>query len=273
MRNAIKYYYDIEVSELEYKGNNYIFGKYMLKRVQNEINLEIYNYFLSNNLYLHKIIYNRNNQIYTVINEYKYVLYYMEKIPNIDLKLISSFLYEVNTQQNILWYKLWEDKVDYYEKISISLSDINYKNVFPYYIGLSENAIKYYKENNMEVKYSFSHVRINSNYDYYSPDNIIIDGSMRDIAEYIKYAFFNDQLDEYEMNLFLSNLNVTRADYIQLYSRLMFPTYFYDCIELNENINKYISKIIDYENLLCKIYYIIIKKVDIPRIDWLIKKI
>ena len=184
-----------------------------------------------------------------------------------------SFLYEVEYKNDMSWYLLWEKKVDYYEKTSITLKDKELKSIFPYYIGLSENAIKYCKENSINTRCCFCHIRINSCYDYFSPDNIIIDSSVRDIAEYIKFKFFEEDFNEYELIDFFNSILFKKEEYVLLYARLIFPTYIYDCIELNQNINKYVKKINDYEKLLIKVYYIITEKVDIPKIDWLIKKI
>ena len=71
----------------------------------------------------------------------------------------------------------------------------------------------------------------------------------------------------------MDTISLSIGDYIMLYSRLLFPTYFFDCIEFNKNCYTIYSKINQYEKLLNEIYYIIRKRCDLPPVEWLIKKI
>ena len=72
---------------------------------------------------------------------------------------------------------------------------------------------------------------------------------------------------------FIFNLGLTNDDYLTFYSRLLFPTYFFDCVEIGDNLNKYVSKINIYEDYLNYVYNELIRVVKIPYIDWLIKKV
>ena len=114
---------------------------------------------------------------------------------------------------------------------------------------------------------------MNNDYEFYSPDNIIVDYKVRDIAEYIKKHFFDNKLDINLLYKFLNSNNFMVDDYIILYARLLFPTYFFDCIENNNNIDIYISKINQYEKFLNQIYWVLNINRNIPKIDWIIKKI
>ena len=271
MRNAIKYYYNLDVDSLKYRNNEYIFDDYLLKKIYKPIDFNLYNYLISRNIYLHKIINNKDNNVITRIDNEDYILLKTEHVSRIDINSIINFSVNVNTDEKKNWAELWEKKVDYYESSVGKYKDMDVLEVFPYYVGLSELAIRIYKENTEEVTYSICHNRLSNEIDFYSPDNIIIDYKVRDIAEYIKYSFFNDILNEEELFYMLSNIYMKNGDYILLYSRLLFPTYFFDSLENNEDVKIYSSKINQYERLLNKIYYILNAKYRIPKIEWLIK--
>lgn len=272
MRNAIKYYYNIDVDELKSDNQVYFFDNYILKELNNNINVDLYNFFLSNNLYLHKIVNNVNNEYITKIDNKDYILMKIENNSKIDINNINKFLIDINPDKKKDWSELWEKKVDYYEKNIINTKNKDILEVFPYYIGLSEIAIRIYKDNDLDTSYSICHNRLKNYYDFYSPDNIITDYKVRDIAEYIKMKFFLDKIELKKLFLFIDNMNLKSGDYVLLYSRLLFPTYFYDCIENNENIGIYTARINQYERFLNEIYFYLSSKTLIPKIDWLIKK-
>ena len=96
------------------------------------------------------------------------------------------------------WTKIWSDKNDYLE---FQISELGKKHPiiresFSYYIGLAETAIALTNEvQNNEITYVYSHKRINRDdtlLEFYNPLNITVDARVRDIAEYLKSAFFND---------------------------------------------------------------------------------
>lgn len=272
MRNVIKYYYDIDLDELKYRHQEYFFDGYIFKELKRDLDINIYNYFISNHRYIHPIVYNRNGNYITNFENKQYILLEKQRNINVNLQEIINFLVDVSTENVKDWSKLWESKVDYYEK---NITNVNNKEclvVFPYYVGLSELAIRFYKETDGKGTCSICHDRLNSSEDFYSPDNIIIDYKVRDIAEYIKISFFNDRLDLTELFSNLDQLFLNSADYHLLYARLLFPTYFYDALEANEDLTVYISKIEQYEQLLNEIYYYLKMRTNIPKIDWLIKK-
>lgn len=273
MRNAIKYYYNLDIDELRYVDHEYLFDDYILKEIKNDIDINLYNFFLSNNLYIHQLVYNVNNNIVTKIDNKDYILLHKSRECDFSLTTIASFLIDINPEQKKDWAKLWEMKVDYYEKNIINTINKEILEIFPYYIGLSELAIRIYKENKYETTYSICHNRLVSPNDFYSPDNIVTDYKVRDIAEYIKRSFFNNELNINELINVIERMYLKEGDYVILYARLLFPTYFFDCIENGEDIKLYSSKINLYEDLLNKIYYYFNTKINLPKIEWLIKKI
>lgn len=273
MRNTIKYFYNIDIDNIRYEDGMYIFNNYIFKELINPINIELYNYCIEHKIYLHKIIYNINNNYITSYENKNYILLKVEKNERISIEDIFNFYLDTPIYDNKDWGSLWERKIDYYEKNIINTKNKKILDVFPYYIGLGENAISIYKNNKNNVTHSICHNRMNNDYEFFSPENIIIDYKVRDIAEYIKKQFFDDKLDINLLYKFLNN-NIFRIDdYIILYARLLFPTYFFDCIENNNNIDIYISKINQYEKFLNHIYWVLNINRNIPKIDWIIKKI
>lgn len=272
MKNAIKYYYEIEAENLKYDNPDYIFKGYVLKEVKKELNKEIYNLFISNDLYIHHIIYNTKREIITIIDNKKYILLKVDKYIKLDIKTIVEFLVDIKVEHKNDWSILWANKVDYYEKYISKIHNKDILAAFNYYIGLSECAIRIYKEGDNTGTYSICHDRLNKDIDFYSPTNIIYDYKVRDIAEYIKISFFKDTLDMKEIYFYLEHAKLLPNDYLLLYSRLLFPTYFFDCLEDGNDLLYYSTKINSYERLLDNIYKYISLFVSIPKLEWLIKK-
>lgn len=274
MRNAIKYYYGIDIEDLRYEDGYYVFEKYLLVPKIRELDLKLYEYISKMNIYNYKIVLNKENKHVTEINNSQYIL--LERINNYQLtddNLINNTV--LIGKQKINWDILWEEKLDYYEDFLRTVPSKRIKETFIYYNGLTENAIKFYKEIKSEHPVFLSHLRLNK-IDYLNPVNCIVDYRARDIAEYIKTCFFNDDINKLNLRYILSNLDKT--DILILYSRLLYPSYYYDCCEKISNgydeqiLELYINKIDEYEIFLKELYFDIKDKFYIPMIDWIIKK-
>lgn len=271
MRNIIKYYYNIDINDIRAEDGLYFVDDYILKEVNNSFDFNLYNYLIMNNVNVFPIIQNKDGNIFTEIDNKKYILLRNNKIGLcLNFDTINSFFIPMNIGNNKDWSLLWQNKIDYFEKTINKVVDKNILECFPYYIGMGELAIRIYRENNSMTTTGLSHYRLNNEFDFMCPDNIIVDYKVRDIAELLKYKFFNE-LDFNDIINSLFKTNLHPGDYIILYARLLFPTYFFDCIEKGGNISKIISKASLYESLLRRIYFMIKTRVDVPRIDWLIK--
>lgn len=265
MQNQIKYFYNIEINNIRQKNNNYYINNNFLlvKTLLEKIN----NYSINNNSY--KVIKNKFNEYYSEINNSIYVLI-MYNIDNRELNIndLNNLIYI--KEDVINWDVKWSNKIDYieyYMSNNYNKNNIYFDNMH-YYIGLAENAIQLCK--NIKEKLYIQHFRTlykQDLYEHLSINNIIIDTKIRDICEYIKSSFFNNEviypnlvLNDNEKKLFLS--------------RLLYPSYYFDEYKENEKldlnqINKYIDKSNEYENYiieLCKIYNINIE------IEWLKKE-
>ncbi len=306
MKNTINYYYNISVKDFIKTSSDYYFHlnneEYHLlifnrpyEDVQAiyKLNLEM----TKNGCLVHQIIINKDNEVITMINNIPYVLiklckYKNEEVFLNDINYIGHMTYNIAFDKSLLrtdWVRLWSEKIDYYE-YQINQLGKKYPNLcnsLSYYIGLGENAISYIV-NNSKIDSSISpvvsHKRIrkrNGSFEFYNPLNFVIDSRVRDIAEYIKDSFFTGKIDFYEIKSFFDVNKLTNNEYILLFSRLLYPTFYFDIYDdiINndldeEKIEPIINKCDEYEQFLYNMYKYIVydRKVELEQIEWLIKR-
>ena len=306
MKNILGYYYGLHPEEISYKDNKYFFEyrdrKYVFEPFERPLGdieclYKINKQMIERNILVHEIIPNNENNVITYVNNVGYILMeiYINKDARINLPEVcyinnNSIGVECNKTLNRYdWVNLWEIKNDFLEA---QINEIGKKypnlcNYANYYIGLSENAILYVKEASKlddVALISICHKRIDSKdnlFELYNPLRYIYDYRVRDISEYIKSAFFNDE-DVYGIvkEYFLNNY-ISYKEALLFYGRLLYPSYFFfffDNIvknELNENlIDGLVSKSEAYEKFLTNIHLYLSKLYNryIPSIDWLIKR-
>lgn len=293
MENIIEYYYNIKIINLKQKDNNYIIkiknNTLVLKEIYNIENIiNIYN--LSNNLNINTIIPNKENNLFTNINNKLYSLILIKKTSFLTLNNISNLS---NTNINIIpelernnWEILWEDRIDFIEEY-ISQNINKYpliRESSDYFIGLSENAISYLVNTKREVpkdpyldKKVISHISLSNS--LYDPFNIIFDHKSRDIAEYIKYSFFNKNTNIYkELDEYFKHNIYSKYGIMILYSRILFPNFYFHIFDkiitnnAKENsLNIIINQIEEYQDYLYNIYIYLSKYYNIPIPEWLKK--
>lgn len=306
MKNTINYYYNISADDFIKTDKDYYF----------HLNNEEYHLIVFNRPYedvepvyklnvemkkigclVHEIIINKDKQIVTIINDTPYVLlklckYKNERVFLNDISYMQNMTFNIKFDKSLLrndWVKLWGDKIDYYE---YQISQLGKKypilcDSLSYFIGLGENAISYIINNSRDDNSSapiVSHKRIRINegsFEFYNPLNFVIDSRVRDIAEYIKNCFINDKLDFYEIKSYFNVSNFTSDEYKFLFSRLLFPTFYFDMYDeiINNSFNeeriiKVIEKTYEYEDVLFNIYKFVVyeKRVQLEPIEWIIKR-
>ena len=293
MKNVINYYYNLYPNTIHQTDKGYYFivnnQRYFFTKYQGNINdiKNIYDthiYMLNNNFYVHPIILNTQNQILTYINAKPYILmntvYYKNQI-NIN-DIVSFWTFQIQTNKIPIWGKLWSEKNDYLE-YQINMLGHNHpliRESFSYYIGLGETAIQLVNSlqiNNLPLVYA--HKRINASdkqYDLYNPLNITLDFKVRDMAEYLKSRFFNDQDITNELTKYLNNENLTQEEHLLFLARMIYPTYYFDLYEeiitnrkKDEEIKKIIDKVDDYEKIIKQIYNYYKSIIIVPQIEWL----
>lgn len=257
MIDYINYYYDlypVSINEIDDKYMFYINSEkyYFITYDRNMEELaelvKLNKEMIKNGSLVSEII---SNKFDDVINNYNGKLYILIRVYINDSKKVNieDIIYMLNekeineTYKNISrthWSKLWEEKTDYFEYQMghlIKKYPILY-NTIDYYLGISENAIFYLKnvvsnyEGNVSLGVCHKRIGVNSTlFDLYNPLNLIIDYKVRDIAEYIKDAFFNELDVNNILRVIYSNYYFDKLNLSLLLSRFLFPSYFYDMFE------------------------------------------
>ncbi len=307
MKEIINYYYNLDLLEIneyntyasfKYNGEDYyfVFFNRTIEELKDLIDI-IYELKIKG-IRVHDIIFNRYNSPLTKVGENYYLLLKLnipkdeiinfismcELLDKLKLNNHNSKLYRNN------WGELWSKKIDYFEEQinEIGKDKTIVLDSFSYYIGLAENAISYVNKINKVIGISendnitLSHRRIfypNINLNYLNPLSFIFDLEVRDIAGYLKVAFFNGEDVLLDLSTYLKMHKLTPYGYHMLYARLLYPSYYFDIYEdiMNNNGNEeklipVIEKVSDYELFLKEAYDEISKYTNLERIDWIIKK-
>lgn len=301
MKNFIKFFYNMKVTNTNFINNYYEFNHnnnyYRLYMLNEEYNIYNYNNIytinkeLINNTLMSEIILNKDKNIITTYHNINYILLKINCNINKNITLeeidyLSKVKIVNNNKSN--WGLLWSKKIDYLEEL-ISENGKKYPQVvnsFNYFIGLSENAISYYNnidiDNNMMHYISHKRLKPTDKVDsLYNPLNIIYDYRVRDVAEYIKNSFWTDNHNIYnELNNYLYKNNLSLNEVKLLISRVLFPSFYFDLYEdiFNYNkdekiLNNIISRIDEYEEYLNSIIIYFKRFYPIDEIEWLKKKI
>ena len=296
MKNIIEYYYNLRIDELHNKDDNYYFNinnnNFILKPYTGNIerSYDIYklNTIMSNKFSIDNIILNKYNNPLTKINDNFYILTSNKKEKKLTLPLISNMaLNNINIEslERNKWEVLWENKVDYYE-MQLGENEKKYpliRESFDYFVGLAENAISYLVNTKLELKPTINDQKVvshnNIEISLNEPSNLILDHKARDVAEYIKYSFFNNnqnifnELNEYFYHNYYSPYGIR-----VLFSRILYPSFYFNTYDKiisgkveEQELNKIISKINNYEIYLYNIYLYLRKYYNIPSVDWLKK--
>ena len=268
MLDYINYFYNLYPPLLNKENDNYVFfvgnEKYYLTPYRRELSeikdlVELNKRMISSNSLVHEIIINKFNEPISVISNENYVLLrvYVNDIKKIDINDIIYMLNEnvdLSGLKSLLrtnWVSLWSSKVDYIEyQMGHLIKKYPFlNNTIDYYLGLCENAITYIKNLKMfsdyKIPIGISHKRIIKDatlFDLYNPLNLIIDYKVRNIAEYLKDAFFKDEDVNYILNIVFKNFWFDKLNLSLLVARLLYPSYYFDLFEeiidkeLDENI-------------------------------------
>ena len=290
MKNLINYYYNLIIEDYRKSNNSFYFEidniSYEFIPYFGNIDLLYRNYSIlkSNNIYCHDIITNKDNSIITIYNNKNYLLIRknicLDKY--VDMKEIISFDIPINTQENLNWKKLWEDKIDYYEyqMSQVAFRYPKLKSSFNYYVGLTESAISLLNYVNKEnINYFINHKRIKYKEklnEFLNPIDVVIDSRSRDISEYIKSNYINDNINIDDVYSIIEYSNFNNSEAILFLSRLIYPSYYFDLYDKviqeklgEDKIENITKKNTQYEVFLKNIYKFLKKRYLIPNIEWL----
>ena len=280
MKEYIHFYYDLVIDNIKeindyyyftYKGDEFyfIFFNEGINRLNEYIKI-------SNNLQLHyllshQVIINNKGSYLTTIDDVSYILLKIRTV-NDDVSIFELVDRQNKIVKNadktyIPWNYLWMSKIDYLEK---SIREIKVDKIIiysvDYYLGLGENAISVYNyASNFNKSYplTWSHRRIyypNKTINYLNPINYLYDYDVRDLAEYLKSVFFQDNDMAYiELDTLMKIKKFNNFSANMLLARLLYPSYYYDLLEkyINDKVDstEFLSIINQQEN-----YFLFIKK-------------
>ena len=302
MKEFIHFYYGFNIDNINQINDYYTFNYnddiyYLIPFNQNENRLNYYidisNRLLKYNIKSHIVINNNDGKKITYIDDVGYILLKIinnnEEINIFDIKDNQyKFLNEkISINKNhISWSELWQIKVDFLEN---SLNEIKKDNIiehsYDYYIGMAENAIIYYNQTIRQYyindyPLTWCHKRIyypNMSINYLNPINYIIDYDIRDIAEYLKSAFFYNEKIAYEelcSYIKIGKLNNYNANL--LLARLLYPSYYFDYLEKwinhktsSNDLLNIINKQSSYEQFIKKAYQLLSNYALLIPIDYL----
>lgn len=302
MKNALNYYYNLNPTSIHQVNKNYrcyINGEEYLLILYEKDNYEIgeiyqlSNYLLEAKIPCHQIVLNNNKEVVTSINNQPYILlkiFIKNRAINInDLLFFSNLMVNINNFNGLVknnWYDMWIKKIDYFE-YQISQFGKKYpiiRESFNYYVGLAENGISLFKSINVQISQDLvvSHNRIKKNeglLELYNPLNFILDNKVRDLSEFIKEQFFFGSYSVEQAKIDIFKFGLTQNQYGLFWSRMLFPTYYFDCyeniisgVEDEKELLKIINKNSKYLEFLKNLYIYFIQFVNLPEIEWLIKK-
>jgi len=202
------------------------------------------------------------------------------------------------------WKVLWERRIDQMEvfwkgKIStksLQSFDQLFIESFPYYLGLSENAIQYLVDTELDDEpqlidsATICHHRFTSSIwkdiPYKIPTDWVFDHAGRDIAEYIRdqYLRQNRSFDAQFVEEYNRTAPLSPFFWRLIYSRLIFPLHYFECIEnyylssedkrelYEEELKQILKKSNQYEQFLSSLSsFLTVKtrRIYLPKLTWL----
>lgn len=294
MNNFIDYFYNMRVQKVLFNKKDYSFMYngyfYRIYPVDNNINIDMIvniNKRLLGRTLISEIISDKDGNYITFYNNQSFMLIRVyanvnKKISLEEISYLANSLYTEKFKTN--WGMLWSKKIDYLEDL-INENGKKYPilvNSFNYFVGMAENAISYYNDIKISDNYryvvSHKNIRFKDTVDVlYNPLNIIFDYRARDIAEYIKNAFFLNNVNIYnELNEYIRINGLSITDTKLIVARLLYPSFYFELYEdilIDNESEKIIVPIIDklpeYEKYLASIINYFRNFYDIPIIPWL----
>lgn len=210
------------------------------------------------------------------------------------------------------WKELWEKRLEQMEKVWNGLlfqpAEDEFERMFlesfPYYMGLTENAIQYLVDTEIDDQPTeadggtvcherFSKKSWGTDCFIKNPFDWVFDHRSRDLAEWTRERYFhNIQTYQLDMNRFFEEYQsiapLSPFSWKLLFSRILFPLHYFDCVEryyttrseqdrkhLEERLAKILQQSQEYERFLGGFFEIAgapVKKLKLPLPEWLYAK-
>lgn len=213
------------------------------------------------------------------------------KFPNIKNRIITyedviNFNYIPNTMFKKLdksnWGITWSNKIDFieyqFDQVRNRYSIID--DSIDYFIGIWENAISYYNDNNINSERCVCHKRVSTNMDlldFTNPLNFVIDYKERDLGEYLKSFVISKNYSNASLDRMINFSD--RDSVVLVISRILFPSYYFDLYEDiilgNKDEHEIHDVISKRNNVLYLINYILFRysNLNITDIEWIKKEV
>lgn len=297
MNNAILFFFNINTKEVKKINDNYYFNyaynNYVVQIYNRDIEEAIEIYYLnlellSNGFIGYEIILTKDNDVLFL---YEGVYYILMKFPNIKNRIITyedviNFNYIPNTMFKKLdksnWGITWSNKIDFieyqFDQVRNRYSIIN--DSIDYFIGIWENAISYYNDNNINSERCVCHKRVSTNMDlldFTNPLNFVIDYKERDLGEYLKSFVISKNYSNASLDRMINFSD--RDSVVLVISRILFPSYYFDLYEDiilgNKDEHEIHDVISKRNNVLYLINYILFRysNLNITDIEWIKKEV
>lgn len=207
------------------------------------------------------------------------------------------------------WKGLWERRLEQMEKVWSGLlyqtPEDEFEKLFiesfPYYMGLTENAIQYLVDAELDEEPfetdggtvchdRFTKKTWGGRFGIKNPFDWIFDHRSRDLAEWTRERYFrNIQTYDVELRQFFGEYQsiapLSPFSWRLLYSRLIFPLHYFECVEnyyitrseqqkkmLEDQLSKILRQSSEYERFLAGFLHISgapIARLNMPQLDWL----
>lgn len=163
---------------------------------------------------------------------------------------LSNYLYPFEPRYESSygkWQELWIEKLSFFEReIKRETSKdkgkflIKARNILPYIIGISENAIQYLQENKWDHQFTqvdrgticFRRYKNQLNKPFIPLGNLVYDHPVRDISEVVRQKLLHSKNGPEESLHFLMDYHYGSAlslySFKLLYARLLYPVHFFD---------------------------------------------
>ncbi len=297
MNNAILFFFNINTKEVKKINDNYYFNyaynNYVVQIYNRDIEEAIEIYYLnlellSNGFIGYEIILTKDNDVLFL---YEGVYYILMKFPNIKNRIITyedviNFNYIPNTMFKKLdksnWGITWSNKIDFieyqFDQVRNRYSIID--DSIDYFIGIWENAISYYNDNNINSERCVCHKRVSTNMDlldFTNPLNFVIDYKERDLGEYLKSFVISKNYSNASLDRMINFSD--RDSVVLVISRILFPSYYFDLYEDiilgNKDEHEIHDVISKRNNVLYLINYILFRysNLNITDIEWIKKEV
>ena len=234
MNELIKNNYGINIKRI-YKDFFYYMNEKIkiikLKKIPLNINNKI---SILKDKRISQIVLTKNKEYYTKYkNEYIILLKINDLENNIDLQYMNIF----NLENDLEEKNIIEEYIKQIDELESKIKEIHKD----YYIGLAEISISILNDNlglkESVIGHNISFDKI-SKEELNNPLNFVKIDKMYNMANYIKYKFFNDELNIDELNNIIKSIK-EGEEFNRFLAHMLYPNYYFESNEKEKIVKKH----------------------------------